>query len=50
MTTKEMEEVGRLRCVGNLDVAVLVLAVKLVRGREDTGILVAELQVALHTS
>jgi hypothetical protein len=50
LATQKMEQVGWLCGVGNLDVAVLVLAVKLLRCREDARVFVAELQVTLHTS
>ena len=50
LATQSVEHVGRLGHVDNLHVAVLVLAVKLLRRGEDARILVAELQVALQTT
>jgi hypothetical protein len=48
LATKQVEVVRRLGAVGDLDVAILVLSVKLIGRREDAGVLVDELQVALH--
>ena len=50
LATKDVEDVRRLGQVGNLDVAVLVLAIKLLGRGEDAGVLVDELEVTLHTS
>ena len=50
LATEGVEQVCGRRKVGNLHVAVLVLALQLVVGREDAGIFVAELQVAFNTS
>jgi hypothetical protein len=45
-----MEQVGRLRHVSNLHVAVLVLAVELVLAGEDARLLVTELEPTLHST
>jgi hypothetical protein len=45
-----VEQVRRAGHVSNLHVAVLVLAVELVLGGEDTGLLITELEVTLHTT
>lgn len=45
-----MEQVGRGGHVGNLHVAVLVLALQLFLGREHAGLLVTELQPTLHST
>ena len=50
LATQQMEVVRRFRAVGDLDIAVLVLTVKLLRRREDAGILVDELQITLHAT
>lgn len=50
LATQQVEVVGWLGAVSNLDVAVLVLAVKLIGRREDAGVLINKLQVSLHTS
>ena len=50
LATEDVEQVGRSGHVGDLHVAVLVLAVELVCRREDAGLLVAKLQPALHTT
>jgi hypothetical protein len=50
LATQEMEVVRGFGAVRNLKVAVLVLALELLRRREDTRVLVDELQVTLHTT
>lgn len=50
LSPQDMEQVGGGRHVSNLHVTVLMLTVKLVRRREDSGILVAELKIPLHTT
>ena len=50
LATQNVEQVGRAGHAGNLHVAVLVLAVELVSGGEDTGLLVAKLQPTLHSA
>ena len=45
-----MEVVRRLCAVGNLNVAVLVLALKLLRRREDAWVFIDKLQVTFHTT
>jgi hypothetical protein len=50
LSAKNVEQVGGRGHVGNLHVAVLVLAHKLLAGRELSGILVAELEVSLETT
>jgi hypothetical protein len=48
LATQQVEVVRWLSAVGDLDVAVLVLAFKLFSGRENARILADKLQVALH--
>ena len=43
LTTEKVEEIRRLRSVSNLHIAVLVLAIKLVRRWEDAWVLIAQL-------
>lgn len=43
LSAKDMEQVGRASHVRDLHVAVLVLAVQLLRGGEDARVLVAQL-------
>jgi hypothetical protein len=50
LATQQVEEVSGARHVGDLHVAVLVLAVELVLGGENTGLLVTELEITLHTA
>lgn len=50
LATQHVEQVGRVGHVDDLHVAVLVLAVELVLRGEDTGLLVTELEVTLHTA
>lgn len=50
LATQHVEEIGRVSHVGNLHVAVLVLAVELVLRGEDARLLVAELKVTLHAT
>jgi hypothetical protein len=50
LATENVEQVGRSGHVDDLHVAVLVLAVELVSGGEDTRLLVAKLQPTLHTT
>lgn len=50
LPSKDVEKIGRCSHVGYLHVAVLVLAIELIRGWEDARIFVAKLQVALHSS
>lgn len=50
LPTEDVEDVGWLSEVGDLHVAVLVLAVELVWGWEDARIFVAKLQIALHAA
>ncbi len=50
LATENVEKVGRGAHVGDLDVAVLVLALELVGRGEHARILVAELQEALQTA
>jgi hypothetical protein len=45
-----MEVVARLRHISDLHIAILVLAIKLVRRREDARVLVAKLEISLHSS
>lgn len=48
LPAQDVEHVGRLGQVRDLHVAVLMLALELVRRREDARVLVAELQVPFH--
>ena len=48
LPSEDMEKVGRRSHVGDLHVAVLVLAIKLVRRREYSRIFVAELEISFH--
>lgn len=50
LATENVEQVSGCGHVGNLHIAVLVLALQLVLRREDTRILVAKLQVSLKTT
>lgn len=50
LSAKNVEQVGGRGHVGNLHVAVLVLAHELLASRELSGILVAELEVSLETT
>lgn len=50
LSAQSMEQVGRSGHVDDLHVAVLVLTVKLLTVREDSRILVAQLEVALQTA
>lgn len=50
LSSQDMEVVGWLGHVGDLHVAVLVLAFKLLCRGEDARLLVAELQIALHAA
>lgn len=50
LASQKMEVVGRSGTVRNLHVAILVLSVKLFWGREDSRVLVRQLQEALHAT
>lgn len=50
LATQDVEQIARGGHIGNLHVAVLVLAVELVGGGVDTRLLVAELQPTLHSA
>ena len=50
LAAEDVEEIGGCGHIGDLHVAVLVLAVKLLRGWEDSGVFIAELQVPLHSA
>lgn len=50
LATEDVEQVGRAGHAGDLHIAVLVLTVQLVGRGEHTGLLVAKLEPALHTS
>lgn len=50
LSSQDVKQVCGCSHVGNLHVAILVLAVEFLWGWEDAGILVTELQVSLHTS
>lgn len=50
LSAEDMEQVRRRSWVSNLDIAVLMLAVQLVGRWEDTGILIAKLEVTLQSA
>lgn len=50
LAAQNVEQVGRGRHVGDLHVAILVLALKLILCGEDSGVLIRELQVALNAA
>jgi len=50
LTSEDVEDVGRAGEVGDLHVAVLVLAVEFFRRWEDSWVFVHQLQVTLHSS
>lgn len=50
LAAEYVEEIGRGGHVGDLHVAILVLTIKGVLGREYTRIFVAQLEISLHPS
>ena len=50
LATKNVEQIRGFSHVGNLHVAVLVLAIELALRGEETGVLIAELQPTLHST
>jgi hypothetical protein len=50
LTAQNVEQVGRRSHADDLHVAVLVLTIKLVWGREDTRLFIRQLQPTLHTT
>jgi hypothetical protein len=50
LSSQDVEQIRRRGHVSNLHVAVLMLTIELVGGREDARVFVAKLEVSLHTA